>query len=394
MAKYGYSLDVGEELEKELEEVESRITQYGKVKKSDDDDGDDITVDPLFGDEETPTKSRRDEKDELADDDPEDDLPKMKKYQNSPKKAPKKEEEWKELKELKAPVHKKEATKTKTTKEPSKEPSREPAKKIKVERAVEKPVILRTEKKEERKQKTKQSIEPPIVEPQPIVQAVPDEGTDWVTVGVWIAVLLLAGYFAWSFFQPVSASSDATQCAVTSAGNFSALVLEEQKVANIRAFIRDGLATVNGNEAKTFFKKASCSGDVSFCDAKPFVIITPKTLSLLGVSAPAPCRKAGTLIACDNNVIIEEGAATVNGKAPYSITTVSSGVGTLKEYSPDGTVSATIYEGKEGLQAVTYPRELTGSTIIKLYTRDGADTAGFLIQYETGSPRVVGYRAE
>ncbi len=371
MSKYGYSLDVGEELEKELQEVESRISQYGKVKASKKEESEE---DPLFG---------------LDDEEPED------------KKETKK--------------HERKEKDKKSDKRESKDSAKKSPVKIRVERAEKEPqkrvkLEVYDEKKEQSKKPhpaaaqniSKGKVQDSHSTPQPQSQVKAedllkesDEGTDWVTAIVWIAVVLLAGYFVWSYIQQPTGATDLTQCAenTATAQGIKALTLEKEENADVRILLRDALTTPNINEARTYYTRASC-GKTENCTTKPNVFITRETLTALGVGNPEKCREVDEVIACDNGLVVEGATATLNNKAPHSITIVRKGTGKTTEYKDDALESATIFEGKEGLQSITYPRELEGSTAVRMFTRDTLKGTGYTITYESANPRIVGYTVE
>ncbi|MBI4140132.1 hypothetical protein HY483_04185 [Candidatus Woesearchaeota archaeon] len=368
MSKYGYSLDVGEELEKELQEVESRISQYGKVKGSKKEESEE---DPLFG---------------LDDEEPED-KKESKKTERKDKKSERKE---------------------------SREPLRKTPVKIKVERSEREPqkrvkLEVYDEKKEQSRKlrPTTQNITKAKVQsghntsqPQSSVKAEDlikdsDEGTDWVTAIVWIAVVLLAGYFVWSYIQQPTGATDYTQCAentITVQG-LKFLTLEKESNADVRILLRDALTTPNINEARTYYARASC-GTTENCTTKPNVFVTKETLTMLGVRSPEKCREVDEIIACDNGLVVEGETATLNNNAPHSVTIVRKGIGKTTEYKDDALESATIFEGKEGLQSIIYPRELEGSTAVRMFTRDSLKDTGYTITYESANPRIVGFTVE
>ena len=280
--------------------------------------------------------------------------------------------------------------------------------KIRVERLEKEPIqrvklqtytIKKEQEKKERKEKREVTHTSPVSETsneksnhaQELVEQADDEGTDWVTTIVWIAVILLAGYFVWSYLQPVNAPYDGTQCAINLLSQSgTTLNIEKEKNTDVRILIRDALSTPNLNEARTYYTRASC-GDEQECNKSASVVITPESLTSLGITKAEKCRRADNVIVCDNGLIIDGATATIGNKAVHMISIVNKGVGTTTTYVETALQSASVYEGKEGLQSITYPRELEGSTAVRMYTRDTLEDTSYKITYESENPRIVGY---
>lgn len=365
MSKYGYSLDVGDELEKELQEVESRISQYGKVGKGA--KKEDSEEDPLFGGEDE--EDIDDEKEER-------------------KRSDKKTKERKEEKHTKKIIPKIKVERSE--KEKPEHPQKVRLQTYTVKKEQEKDKKERKEKRETQQATPNQTFTEKTPAQELIEQS--EEGTDWVTGIVWIAVIILAGYFVWSYFQPIEKTTDVTQCAITtlSQNNITTLNVETEKNSDVRLLIRDALTTPNLNEARTYYAKATC-GEEQNCTKNTAIMITPNSLTTMGITTPENCRKADDVIVCDNGLIVDGTTATIGNKAVHTVTIINKGKGTTATYAETALQSASVYEGKEGLQSITYPRELEGSTIIRMYTRETLEGTGYTITYESANPRIVGY---
>jgi len=374
MSKYGYSLDVGDELEKELQEVESRISQYGKVGKSTKKETPE--EDPLFGgDDEDETEEDTKEERKRPDKKQEKQREKKEEIKTTRKNPQKIKVERLEKEKLEHPQ--KVRLQTYTVK---KEPEKKEKKEVKTSQHGTTTHSTHTTRQEEKVEHAQELLEQ-------------EEETDWVTRIVWIAVILLAGYFVWTYIQPSGVTVDGLQCAINTLsqnGLILPLNIEKETNADIRITLRDALTTPNMNEARTYYAKAVC-GTEQNCTKSATILITPESLTTLGITTPQKCKQADNIIVCDNGLIIDGTTATLGNKAIHTANIVKKGVGTTTKYTETALQSTSVYEGKEGLQSITYPRELEGSTIIRMYTRDTLEDTGYQITYETENPRIVGY---
>lgn len=345
MSRIGESLDVSEELEREMNEIDNRISQYGKITSA----GAEQLVKEV-SEEISNEKISNEEKQKSS----------SKNNFSENKKTEEKKMQIKEKQKI-------------AVKNKNKSHFNE---KIKNENKRIEAIAM-----ESKKENNKNVIEE-------------NNKADWVGRLLWVAVILIAVYMAFNYFtQPAQANIVApyVQCAVQNANALvpgAAVFAPETATAKTDSVMGMLLAADN----PTARIKALCTDN---CDKnKLFIAVSEQTMQKINATPIVACASAGTIIACDNKLVIDAGKSTLNGKRVKSITLADIGLSTTRvQEDAEINESAIIFKTKEGaLKAFTLPSSLIHSNAVKLFTRDFIE--GMTAVYETENPRVVSWKVE